>query len=235
MIPLIKKKPKKAAGSYTCSHCDRVFHQESSFLDHCCMQMQRAQQMKTTEGMAAWLSYSTWLKFMGKKVPPQTGFISSKFYQSFVKFAGFVKDTKLPNVDSYIRHMVKHDIPPVIWTHSSMYEEWVRVNSAERSPAKLVQTSAIFLCKVAEEQQVDVADVFVNTTSGEISQWIRNGDVSPWLLLTSTKFKQWFQQLDELDRDNMAKVLDVEEWMDKIRANPNTIAKTKAIVAELGL
>ena len=197
--------------------------------------MQRAQKMKTNEGVAGWLSYCTWLKCMGKKVPPQAGFISSRFYQSFIKFAAFCQATKLPNVDSYIRHMVKHDVPPVIWTHTSIYEEWIRVSTTEKSPVKLVQTSAIFLCKVAEQQHCDVAQIFDHTTSGEVSQWIRAGSVSPWLLLTSTKFKQWFKDLDADDKDSMTTVLDVEEWIDKIKANPNTVSKTKAVVAELGL
>jgi len=208
---------------------------EAAFLDHVCQQMQRAHKMKTSEGVAAWLAYGSWLKFMGKKVPPQSGFISSRFYQSFIKFAAFVQATKLPNVESYIRHMVKYDIPPVIWTSDPIYNEWVRVNSTERSPSKLVQASALYLCKVAEVQNCDVAEVFSNTTSSEVGQWIRNGDVSPWLLLTSTKFKQWYAGLDEDDRDHLARVLDIEEWADKIRSNPNTVTKTKAIVAEMGL
>jgi len=208
---------------------------EAAFLDHVCQQMQRSQKMKTSEGMAAWLAYSSWLKAMGKKVPPQTGFISSRFFQSFIKFAAFSQATHLPNVESYVRHMVKYNIPPVIWTSSAIYDEWIRVNSAEKSPTKLVQASAVYLCKVAETQHCDVAEVFDHTTSGELSQWIRNGDVSPWLLLTSTKFKQWYGSLDEDDRENVSKVLDVSEWVDKIKSNPNTVTKTKAIVAEMGL
>lgn len=197
--------------------------------------MQRAQKMKTSEGVTAWMHYCTWLKAMGKKVPPQTGFIASKFYQSFIKFAAFCQSTRLPNVDSYIRHMVTHDIPPVIWTHTAMYEEWIRSTTTEKSPAKLVQSSAMFLCNAAEEHDCDVTDIFAHVTSSEVSQWIRNGDVSPWLLLTSSKFKLWYKDLDEDDKDNMSKVLDVEEWVDKIRSNPNTITRTKAIVIELGL
>lgn len=131
--------------------------------------------------------------------------------------------------------MVKHNIPPVIWTSAAIYDEWIRVNSIERSPTKLVQASAVFLCKAAETQHCDVAEIFDHTTSGEVSQWIRAGSVSPWLLLTSTKFKQWFASLDEDDRENVSKVLDVSEWIEKIQSNPNTVAKTKAIVAEMGL
>lgn len=208
---------------------------EAAYLDHVCQQMQRTQQMKSTEGVAAWMAYSSWLKFMGKKVPPQSGFISSKFFQSFIKFAAFCKTTRLPNVESYIRHMVKYDIPPVIWTSSAIYTEWVRVNSTERSPSKLVQQTAVFLCNAAEKQQCDVSEIFSHTTSGELSQWIREGNVSPWLLLTSTKFKTWYKTLDDDDKDNMARVVDVAEWIEKLQANPNTVAKTKAIVAELGL
>lgn len=208
---------------------------EAAFLDHVCQQMQRAHALKTSEGIGAWLAYSSWLKFMGKKVPPQSGFISSRFFQSFIKFAAFCQATKLPNVESYIRHMVKYNIPPVIWTSDAIYSEWIRVNSSERSPSKLVQTSALFLYKVAEAHEVDVSDLFEHTTSGQVSQWIRNGDVSPWLLLTSTKFKQWYAALDEDDRDNVSTVLDVAEWVDKIKSNPNTVSKTKAIVAEMGL
>lgn len=208
---------------------------EAAFIDHICQQMQRAHKLKTSEGMAAWLTYSAWLKVMGKKVPPQSGFISSRFYQSFVKFAAFCQSTKLPNVESYIRHMVKFDIPPVIWTSAAIYDEWVRVNTTEKSPLKLVQAAAVYLCKVAETQNCDVAEIFDHTTSGEVSQWIRNGDVSPWLLLTSTKFKQWFANLDDDDRDHISRVLDIAEWVEKIKSNPNTVTRTKAIVAEMGL
>lgn len=208
--------------------------QEAAFIDHVCEPMIRAQKMRTTEGVAAWIAYSTWLKQMGKKVPPQSSFLSSRFFQSFMKFAGFVQQVKTINVEQYIHHMVKHGIQPVIWTSEPIYSEWVRSNITERSPIKQVQSSSLFLLKQAEEKGVDVGDLFYHITAPEVGDWVQTGRVTPWLLLVSTKFKLWFGELDADDRDQLARIINPAEWHERLKGNPNTIVKIKEIAKEIG-
>jgi len=191
--------------------------------------------MKTPDGVAAWLAYSAWLKCMGKKVPPHTSFLVSKFYQSFIRFAEFVREVRTINVDRYVQNMVKNDVPPVVWTNPAIYAEWVRSQQVERPPMKVVESTTLFLLEHSDKNGFDVAELFDKVTCPEVTEWIRTGVVSPWFLLGSSKFKQWFAALDDGDRQFLTDVLDPSEWLTKLKNNPNTLTKIKAIVAELGL
>lgn len=230
-----KKQRKKRESNYVCQYCETAFVMESAFLDHVCTQMQRSYKMKTTEGMAAWLTYAAWIKAQGRKVPPQAGFLTSKFYQSFIKFAEFARSVKNIDVERYVRDMVKLNIPPVIWTNTAIYDEWVRTSTKETSPIKLVQSSTLFILSYCDDNKIDVSDLFTIVNSPELSQWVRAGNVSPWLLFGSPKFREWLSKLDEEDRKNVMRVMDPTEWLPKLKANPNTLAKIKQIVTEVGL
>lgn len=229
------KKAAKKESNYICSHCSKGFMQERSFLDHVCTQMQRYQKMKTPDGMSAWLAYSAWLRCQGKKITTQQGFLSSHFYQSFIKFAEFVRAVKNIDVERYARDMVAHNIPPVIWTNDAIYSEWIRSTSVERSPLKLVQQTAVFLMDYAEDGGFDVSDIFDHITSSQLSDWILTGKVTPWFLLGSSKFKTWYSLFDEDDKKYFSQAMNPSEWIDRIRSNPNTVAKVKLIVQEMDL
>jgi hypothetical protein len=233
--PSQRGRAKKQASNYICGYCGKAFMREAAYIDHVCTQMQRHQKMKTSEGVAAWIAYSTWLKVQGKKVPPQTSFLSSHYYQSFIKFASFVQQVKTLDIEEYIRHMVKNNIQPVIWTHNAIYGEWIRANSVERSPLKAVQKSCVFLLDVAEEKNVPIEQLFENCSSPEVGNWIATGQVSPWLLLNSNSFKQWWSQLDDDDKQQLSKIISPSEWMARIKSNPTTVQKIKPMVAEMGI
>lgn len=208
--------------------------QEQAFLDHVCVPMQRTHKLKTTEGVAAWLAYSAWLKYKGKKIPPQQAFISSQFYQSFIKFAEFCRSVKNLNMENYVRHMVKYDIAPVIWTHAAIYGEWIRAND-EQPPLKSVQATTLYLLEYCDGQKIDIANLFDNVGSTTITDWVLTGRVSPWLLFGSTKFKRWFGELDDNDKSFLSDALNPAEWGERLKGNPNTLVQIKSIVAELGL
>jgi hypothetical protein len=198
------------------------------------MQMQRAQKMKTTEGMSAWMAYCTWMKLQGRKIPPQTTFIESRYYQSLIKFAGFVQSIPTIDVDDYIRLMIKLAMQPAIWTHPDVYKMYIK-STKQESPIKQVQNSTLFIMSECDKANVDISEFFQNTPCPQLIQWVRENDVTPWLLLVSTKFKQWYGGLDEDDQERVNGVIDIENWTTKIRNNPTVVQTAKSILVELGL
>ncbi len=226
---------KRKENKYVCTHCGAGFMRETAYIEHVCLQMQRSQKMKTADGVSAWVAYTIWLKAKGLKVPPQTSFLTSKFYQSFIKFAEFVRQVKTINVEQYVINMVKHGIPPVIWTHDSIYSEWIRSTTEEKSPIKQVQNTAMFLMQYAEEQGFDISELFKHVTLPLFVHWLESRQISMWFMLGSKCFKQWQAALDGEDREYLSTKFSVEEWLQKVRNNPNTMEKIKAIVHEMGL
>jgi hypothetical protein len=196
--------------------------------------MQRAQKMKTTEGMTAWLAYSTWMKFQGRKVPPQTTFLESRYYQSLVKFAAFMHSIPTIDMDSYIRLMIKLNMQPAIWAHPDVYKMYIKSTKRE-SPIKQVQEATLFIMEFCDKEGYSISEFFQSITCPQLVQWIRDNDVTPWLLLVSTKFKQWYAALDEDDQDAINAIIDIDNWAQKIRNSPEVVKQTKGILAELGL
>lgn len=232
-----RKKAKKVetTANYVCEFCEKEFIRESAFLEHVCVPMQRHHKMKTAEGVSAWMAYCTWVKARGQRVPPQSGFLSSHYYQSFIKFAEFVKLMKTIQVEPYIYDMVSQGLSPVIWTNDEVYQQWLRKTTAEKSPTKLAQQTASFLMDYAEDNNVELSKVFTEITAPLFAEWLDMGKISLWFMFGSNVFKQWFQDLEEEERAFLCTKFSVPEWITKLKNNPTTMVKIKAIVAEMGL
>ena len=221
---------------YECRFCHKRFVHESRFLSHKCKQMKRDEIFRSTEGQAAWFYYQTWMKAYRRIVPNSKAFLQSKFFSSFVRFAKFVKKTHIPDVDSFIYLMKERDITPMLWTNDQVYSLYVEHLDYKVPPAKHAEITVNTLLKLADAAECDVGEVFDALLPNEVIQLLRERRLSPWLLIHSGKFREFFaNKTSTEERIIMETIIRPSFWKKRFAENPNEVDRMQTYIEELNL
>lgn len=222
--------------NYQCKYCSKRFVHEDRYLNHHCQTMKREEIFRQPIGQAAWIFYQDWMKSYNKLAPNADGFLSSRFYNSFIRFAEFVKQVRMVDPAMFITIMREHDIHPTIWTKDQVYSLYLEHMDKKIPPEKRAETTINTLFDIAEAASVSVENVFDTLTPSDLIQLLRERRVSPWILLNSSKFSRFFKEKTSVDdRIIMESIIRPKYWKEKFEKNPDIVKQMKAYVRELNI
>jgi hypothetical protein len=153
-----------------------------------------------------------------------------------MRFAAFSKKAKLPDVDMFIWVMKDRDISPTIWTNDQVYSLYLEFMDRKAPPSKQAEITINTLFELADDYRCGVDEVFDNIQANELIQLLRQRRLSPWLLLHSDKFKQFFiNQTNTEERIIMETIIRPAYWGKKFQECAADVERMKLYVAELSL
>lgn len=221
---------------FQCKFCGARFSVEQRFINHRCKQMIRDEEFRTVDGQAAWIFYQKWMKAYRRIVPKPSAFLQSKFYNSFVRFAVFTKKVNLPDVDMFIWLMKDKDVSPTIWTNDQVYALYLEFMDRKAPPLKHAEITINTLFDISQERGCEVTDVFDELTPNEVIHLLRQRRLSPWILLHSNKFKQFFiNRVSAEERIVMESIIRPPYWGKKFSSMPDDVERMKLYVGELSI
>lgn len=221
---------------YTCKYCLTKFKRDGNLARHRCKTMDRIEEFKTPDGYVAWLMYCEWMRENRRVVPKSTAFIQSSYYTSFIKFSRFSRSVQLPNYKEFIRLMCKNNIGPKLWNDDRVYALYLDHLDRSVSPKISAEITINSILKVSEINKCDTGDVFNTLTTGEVIAMLRKRRLSPWILLNSGKFKEFFINKANTDEKIIIEsIIRPESWEKKFDKNPDTVTLMKRYVNEMKL
>lgn len=227
---------KKNIPPYQCTFCNKRFVREVNFLAHHCRQMVRDDEFRTPLGQAAWSFYQRWMKEHRRIVPRPESFLQSKFYGSFMRFAKFAQKVQLPDPESFIWLMKDKDMPPSIWVNDQVYTAYLEFLDRKATPLARAKTTIDTLFKIADSHDVAVENVFDVLEPTEVIDLLRERRVSPWILLNSTKFTQFFLNVCSPEqRIIVESIIRPVYWGKQFKSYPDDLTVMRKMVEELSL
>ena len=222
--------------NFECHFCGTRFKSEERFLKHRCKQMIRDEEFKTPIGQAGWLYYQEWMKAHHRRVPQSQSFFHSKFYTSFIKFAKFVKRLNMPEPKMFIWLMKERDIHPTIWCTDQAYSLYLEFLDRKGDPFKHAEITINTLFDIAEAANCEVGEVFNVMTSNEVIQFLRERQLSPWILLNSKKFMEFFvSKVTSEEKIIIESIIRPSYWSEKFQKCPDVVTRMREYVTELSL
>lgn len=221
--------------NFKCNHCGHLFVYEDRLLRHRCKQMIRKEEMETPTGQAAWFHYQSWMRAQHHLIPHIKSFLHSKFYQPFMRFAKFAKQVRIPDPDLYIAQMVNLDMQPMLWTNDQVYVAFLEYMDRKVPANKNAQITINTLFDFAAGLGCEIGDVFSHIDANEVIQLIRQRKLSPWILLQSDKFKQFYAKLSNDQKIVLGTIIRPNYWTEKLNNNLDTVEQMKKFVKELNL
>jgi hypothetical protein len=198
--------------------------------------MERTEELKTHLGQTAYSLYGTWMKMYKRSVPRIESFMVSRYYGAFIKFAQYIKEVNLPDVESFIQMMIEKDLTPHLWTNDKVYVQYLEFLDRRTSPIKHASFTTTALLRIADDHNIDVSEVFTVLMPGDILQMIRTRQLSPWILLVSGKFKQHVLTKWSPEEQNLLEnLIRPVYWKQKFDKNPEIVKYMKEFTKELNI
>lgn len=221
--------------TFECSYCHKTFVRETNFMQHRCKQMDRAEEVRTPMGQAAYSFYSKWMKAYKRTVPDVAAFLISKYYMSFIRFAKYVKSVKIADVDDFINLMKDRDISPTIWTNEQAYSIYLEYMDKTVPPSKQAEITINTMFKIADSADVDIKEVFTTLHPSDVLQLIRERRFSPWVLLHSKEFEKMMLKCSKEQRKLFGDLMRPNYWRMKFSQKPETVELMRRYNKELGI
>lgn len=221
---------------FKCSHCGHSFVYEDRLLKHRCKPMIRKEEFQTPQGQAAYQFFQIWMKANHRLVPAAKAFIHSKFYNAFMRFAKFVKETRIPDPETYIRYMIQLDAQPKMWTNNEIYVTFIE-HMDKRVPAlKNAKITIDTLFNTAEELGCEINEIFEKIDPNDLIKLLIQRRVSPWVLLKSPKFTKMYSTRMTKEQQMILETIIIPKiWTQKIKNNPEAVEQIDRFIKALGL
>lgn len=222
--------------NFRCKFCGAGFVREDRYLKHRCKEMERDEEIRTPVGQAAWEYYKLWLNLQRRQAPTVETFLTSRYYTTMVKFAKFVIKTGIPNAEQYIKYMLKQEVSPMLWTNDQMYADYLQYLDRGRDPISQADYTVDNLLLLAENFECDVSEVFENLTPDQVIMLLRRRQLSPWVLIHSSKFKEFVRDKMNTDQKMVFQtIVKPQVWAQRRQEQPDVSSQMKKIVRELNL
>lgn len=233
----------KTPNGFQCDHCGKLYKQETYFLKHRCDKMERAEILRSTTGLIAYDYYRKWLSTKRKANVNIDTFGNSKFFKQFVKFAKWVKRTKLHDVEGYLRFMNMKDFPPHMWVSHEVYQQYLEFIDKKWGAEDHAKNTLNFLIKFGGRIADDLDDKPENLarfaleemTIQEISAFIPNRKLSPWILLNSKVFRRKYMNASPDSKAAIGRSMDIEYWKIKMANNKEDTEFIREVVERFDL
>jgi len=208
--------------NYKCKYCDKSFTKESSLSVHVCEPKRRWQQEKE---VGVQLGLKAYLRFYestqgSSKLKSYEDFITSPYYNAFVKFGRYCQDIRCINYTNYLDWLLKNNKKIDNWCKDSLYTEWL--------PDYVKREAVQDALERALREMQDYSDTHPELKNGfndyfrygnvnRILHHISTGRISPWVVYNCDSGIEFLEQLTEEQAVLVMIMIDPVSWQRKFK------------------
>jgi len=219
---------------YHCEHCGTKFMKEKTLFVHICEQKRRA--LAKTEKHVQ-MGYDAYNRFYQrtqklKVLKTYDDFAHSPYYNAFVKFGSFVSNVNPLYPDRFIDYVVTSGVKLDHWCRDELYDKYVidliKVETVETALDRTIK----HMIKWGDDNKAQWNHYFLYVNPNRATHDIKDGKISPWVILNSTNGKKLLSTLSDEQLETVAVQIDPQFWVHKFKKNPTDVELVKQIVRE---
>lgn len=220
---------------FQCKHCKKSFKRESTFLNHKCKEMIRLEQVQSINGQQAYQFYKRWLLKTRKSQQTIEAFMQSTYFNSLLRFVDFCKQHNILDPIAYIDKMVELKISPSLWDRQEAYTFYLEKLDKQVDPYILAEKTLGIILELANALEINAGDIFNVLPYGEIISLIEKRHLSPWILLSSSAFKNWIMTLEEQEVIPIMNAIKPDYWKTLFDQNQSVVNDMQMLAKEIGI
>jgi hypothetical protein len=228
---------KLADQPFTCVHCSKSFMKEKTLYAHVCERKRRALQEKEKRVQAGFMAFNRfWTLAQGhKKSKTYAEFCDTAYYNAFVKFGSFINNVNPLYPDKFIDYVIKSGVKLDHWCRDELYETYlydmIKVEPVESATQRSLQT----MMEWGDEHNANFAHYFNYVSLNKAVSDIRNGHVSPWVVLNCRSGQDMINKMNDEQLDLISPAFDLAYWVKRFREVPADVILVKEICQEVGI
>jgi DNA-directed RNA polymerase subunit RPC12/RpoP len=220
--------------NYKCNYCDKEFTKEKTLSVHVCEQKRRHMSKTEKHVQLGLLAYNRFYEISQKNSAKKTfdDFASSPYYNAFVKFGSFLSNTAPIFPERFIDFVIKSGVKLDHWCRDELYDtyvsELIKIEPADGAIQRTVQT----MMDWADDKEASWNHYFSYANLNRITHDIKEGKISPWVLLNCKAGKEMLQKMNDEQLEIVSPVIDPQFWMKRFKTLPADVELVKDIVKE---
>jgi hypothetical protein len=220
--------------NYKCEHCKKLFAKEKTLAVHVCEQKRRYLSKGEKHVQVGMLTYNKFYEITQKAAKSKTfdDFASSPYYSAFVKFGSFVVNTAPIYPERFIEYVIKSGTKLDHWCRDSLYEQYIfeliKIEPADGAIQRTIKT----MMDWGDANKSPWEHYFSYVNLNRATHDIKEGLVSPWLVLHSKSGKEMLKRMNDEQLTIIGPVIDPVFWMKKFQTYLADVALVKDIIKE---
>ena len=222
---------------FNCVHCNKAFMKEKTLYAHMCENKRRAMQKDEKRVQAGMMAFNRFFRLTqgAKKDKTYDDFIKSPYYNAFVKFGSFINNVMPIYPDKFMDYVIKSGVKLDQWCRDELYETYLYEMIKTEPVESAVQRSLQTMMEWGDISQAQFNHYFNYVNLNRAVHDIRNGKISPWLLLNCASGKKMLNNFSNEQLDLIAPAFDLPFWLKKFKQVPADIILVKEICDEAGI
>lgn len=223
------------ASLFQCKHCRKSFKRESAFMNHKCKEMIRLETVQTINGQQAYQYYKRWLLKCRKTIQSIDAFLNSTYFNAMLRFVDFCKSHNIIDPIAYIDKMVELKISPSLWDRQEAYTFYLEKLDKQVDPYILAERTLGIILELSNALEITTSELFDKLPLGEVVELIEKRHLSPWILLSSSAFKNWIMLLEEQEVIMVMNAIKPDYWKVLFDQNQKIVLDMQMLAREVGI
>jgi len=222
---------------HTCLHCQSKFSKEKTLFVHMCEQKRRHLAKNDRHVQMGFQTFDRFYKLVQRFEGQKTydDFARSPYYTAFVKFGSFLSNVNPLYPEKFIDYVVTSGVKLEHWCKESLYSDYVLYFIKNESVETALQRSIASMMDWADTHNSVWNHYFHYVSTNRFTFDVKDGKISPWLLLNSSSGKQLLSQLSDEQLTNIGTMIDPSFWVNKFRSNIEDLDLVKQVIKEHNL
>jgi len=201
---------------------------------HICEPKRRHLSRNEKHVQLALLTYQRFYEISQKTSKKKTfdDFVDSPYYNAFVKFGSFMSNTNPIYPEKFIDFVIKSGVKLDHWCRDELYdtylEELLKLEPADGAIQRSIQT----MMDWADDKEAAWNHYFNYVNLNRATHDIKEGKISPWVLLNSKTAKEMLKKLNDEQLEIIGPFINPTFWMKRFKALPADTELVKEVIKE---
>jgi hypothetical protein len=222
---------------YKCEYCGNGYMREKTLAAHMCEKKRRALQKDEKRVRYGLYAFQRFYKLSAgaKKEKTYEDFMASPYYNAFVKFGSFISNVRPLYPEKYIDYVVTSGVKLDHWCRDEMYEKYALDLILKEDVTTALERSVKSMMEWAEDKSAPWNHYFFYVSTNRAVWDIKDGKVSPWLILNCKSGKEMLSKLNDEQLGMVYHVINPEHWAMRFKRNPSDVQLVKDVAKESNL
>lgn len=231
---LVGTRSKSMQLNFKCEYCGKLFAKEKTLIVHVCEQKRRHMSKNEKHVQAGLLTFQKFYEFTQKGKTQKTfdDFASSPYYTAFVKFGSFMINTAPIYPEMFIDYVIKSGVKLDHWCRDALYDTYIGELIKKEPADGAIQRTIKTMMDWAETNDAQWEHYFQYVNLNRATHDIKEGLISPWILLNSKSGKEMLQRMNDEQLEIVGPIVDPQFWLRKFKTLPADVELVKDVIKE---
>jgi hypothetical protein len=220
--------------NFKCEYCGKEFAKEKTLVVHVCEQKRRHMSKNERHVQAGLLTFQRFYEISQKSKTPKTfdDFANSSFYNAMVKFGSFLINTAPIYPEMFIDFVIRSGVKLDHWCRDELYETYIAELIKKEPVDGAIQRTIKTMMDWSDENSAPWEHYFQYANLNRATHDIKEGLISPWLLLNTKSGKELLQRMNDEQLEIVGPMIDPQFWMRRFKALPADVELIKDVIKE---